>query len=140
MTLRVVCVAVAAAAALVAVELLVWILWPDGGGALFFATLVGLEWLERAGLPTLKGSSSGWPVPTGLGWIIALIARLVLYVSGGVGLAALWKRRLHRHKRPNQAMQLTASKPAVYAWSICRRERMLRGMRIGRAAAELLPR
>ena len=25
-------------------------------------------------------------------------------------------------------MQLTASKPAVYAWSVCRRERMLRGM------------
>ena len=31
-------------------------------------------------------------------------------------------------KAPNQAMQLTASKPAVYAWSVCRRERMLRGM------------
>ena len=31
----------------------------------------------------------------------------------------------------NQAMQLTASKPAVYAWSVCRRERTLRGMHTG---------
>jgi hypothetical protein len=34
-------------------------------------------------------------------------------------------------------MQLTASKPAVYAWSVCRRERMLRGMHRGLAAADL---
>lgn len=38
----------------------------------------------------------------------------------------------------NQAMQLTASKPVVYAWSVCRRERMLRGMRRGLAAADLV--
>ena len=37
--------------------------------------------------------------------------------------------------RPNQAMQLTASKSAVYAVSVCRRERMLRGMHSGLAAA-----
>ena len=36
---------------------------------------------------------------------------------------------------PNQAMQLTASKPDVYAWGVCRRKRMLRGMRRGLAAA-----
>ena len=35
----------------------------------------------------------------------------------------------------NQAMQLTASKPAVYASRVCRRERMLRGMQSGPAAA-----
>ena len=28
-------------------------------------------------------------------------------------------------------MQLTASKPDVHAWSVCRRERMLRGMHRG---------
>ncbi len=43
-------------------------------------------------------------------------------------------------KSPNQAMQLTASKPDVYAWSVCRRERMLRGMHRGLAAADLVSR
>jgi hypothetical protein len=28
----------------------------------------------------------------------------------------------------NQAMQLTASKPDVYAWGVCRRRRMLRAI------------
>ena len=39
-------------------------------------------------------------------------------------------------KSPNQAMQLTASKLDVYVWSVCRRERMLRGMHRGLAAAD----
>ena len=34
-------------------------------------------------------------------------------------------------------MQPTASKPVVHAWSVCRLERMLRGMHIGLAAADL---
>ena len=42
--------------------------------------------------------------------------------------------------RPNQAMQLTASKPDVHAWSVCRRPRMLRAMRRGLAAADLVSR
>ena len=37
-------------------------------------------------------------------------------------------------------MQLTASKPDVYAWSVCRRERMLRGVRRGLAAADFVAR
>ena len=41
---------------------------------------------------------------------------------------------------PNQAMQLTASKLAVYVWSVCRRERMLRAMHSGLAAADLVSR
>ena len=45
-----------------------------------------------------------------------------------------------RRQPSNQAMQLTASKPAVYAWSVCRRERIVRGMRRGLAAADLLSR
>ena len=40
----------------------------------------------------------------------------------------------------NQAMQLTASKPDVHAWSDCRRERILRGMHRGLAAADLVTR
>jgi hypothetical protein len=42
--------------------------------------------------------------------------------------------------RPNQAMQLTASKPAIYGWSVCRRNRMLRSVRGGLAAADLVSR
>ena len=41
---------------------------------------------------------------------------------------------------PNQAMQLTASKPAIYAGGVCHREHMLRGMRRGLAAADLVSR
>ena len=40
----------------------------------------------------------------------------------------------------NHAMQLTASKPAVYTSSVCRRERILRGMHSGLAAADLVSR
>jgi hypothetical protein len=40
----------------------------------------------------------------------------------------------------NQAMQLTASKPAIYAFSGCRRASMLRAMRTGLAAADLVSR
>ena len=40
----------------------------------------------------------------------------------------------------NQAMQLTASKLAIYARSVCRRERMLRGIHKGLAAADLVAR
>jgi hypothetical protein len=41
---------------------------------------------------------------------------------------------------PNQAIQLTASKSAIYAFRGCRRERMLRGMHRGLAAADLVSR
>ena len=40
----------------------------------------------------------------------------------------------------NQAMQLTASKPGVYAFRVCRRERMLRGMHRGLTVADLVSR
>ena len=40
----------------------------------------------------------------------------------------------------NQAMQLTASKPVVYAFSGCHRASMLRGMHSGLAAADLVSR
>ncbi len=37
-------------------------------------------------------------------------------------------------------MQLIASKPAIYAGGVCRRERILRGMHSGLAAADLVSR
>ena len=43
-------------------------------------------------------------------------------------------------QRPNQAMQLTASMPAICASGVCRRERILRFMHIGLAAADLVSR
>ena len=43
-------------------------------------------------------------------------------------------------RSPNQAMQLTASQLADYASRVCRRERMLRGMHSGLAAADLVSR
>ena len=49
----------------------------------------------------------------------------------------VWRRPTNAS---NQAMQLTASKPDLYAWSVCRRERMLRFMHRGLAAADLVSR
>jgi len=43
-------------------------------------------------------------------------------------------------QRPNQAMQLTASKPDVYAGGVCRRKRISCGMHRGLAAADLVSR
>ena len=59
---------------------------------------------------------------------------------------AAGSRKLHASgtrgdaKTSNQAMQLTASKLVVYASSVCRRARMLRGMHRGLAAADLVSR
>ena len=51
-------------------------------------------------------------------------------------------RRVHCElpNASNRAMQLTASKPDVYAWSVCRRKRMLRRMHRRLAAADLVSR
>ena len=49
-------------------------------------------------------------------------------------------RRIVDAGAPNQAMQLTASKPAIYAGGVCRRERMPRAMHGGLAAADLVSR
>ena len=45
-----------------------------------------------------------------------------------------------RPEPSNQAMQLTASKPAVYASGVCRRASMLRIMHRGLAVADLVSR
>ena len=46
----------------------------------------------------------------------------------------------HTSKKPNQAMQLTASKSAIYAFRVCHRASMLRSMHRGLAAADLVSR
>ena len=71
------------------------------------------------------------------------------FICTGRGLAcgspSRWmtpqEKQSYRCREPsNQAMQLTASKPVVRAWSVCRRERMLRRMHRGLAAADLVSR
>ena len=47
---------------------------------------------------------------------------------------------MKQRQPPNQAMQLTASKPDVYAFCGCRQGRMLRFMANGLAAADLVSR
>ncbi len=54
--------------------------------------------------------------------------------------AGLSLNEVAKQTGPNQAMQLTASKPAIYAFTVCRRERRLRGMHSGLAAADLVSR
>ena len=49
-------------------------------------------------------------------------------------------QKLLQRNPPNQAMQLTASKPDVRAWRVCRRERILRAVHRGLAAADLVSR
>ena len=84
----------------------------------------------------------------------ALLVRwaLAAAITSACIVCLLYKTRIERHprnregitnvhsERSNQAMQLTASNPADCAWSVCRREHTLRGMRRGLAAADLLAR
>ena len=69
-------------------------------------------------------------------WGLGFAACVALLITGTGAFAVIRPSRSH----PNQAMQLTASKPAVYASGVCRRERMLRGMHRGLAAADLVSR
>jgi hypothetical protein len=74
---------------------------------------------------------------------IAVLASLYLIAVYGVMVQKPNFQKLYRYfhaQRPNQAMQLTASKPDVYALSACRRERRLWIMHRGLAAADLVSR
>ncbi|MCA1660249.1 MAG: hypothetical protein LC642_06910 [Verrucomicrobiaceae bacterium] len=67
---------------------------------------------------------------------IILLVVLLLALVGALGFISV----LRSSKPSNQAMQLTASTPAVYAGDVCRRERMLRGTHRGLAVADLVSR
>ena len=56
--------------------------------------------------------------------------------NGAAGRRATWMGEPERVSSPG-GMRI---KPAVYAWSVCRRRRMLRDMRSGLAAADLVSR
>jgi hypothetical protein len=62
------------------------------------------------------------------------------YLDAGNDACGSSTNRRCRNQPSNQAMQLTASKSAIYAWSGCHRASMLRGMHRGLAAADLVSR
>ena len=47
----------------------------------YWFTLVVLQAFEHAGLPTLRGSLDGWPVPTRTGLLVACLGWFVLYAG-----------------------------------------------------------
>jgi hypothetical protein len=72
-------------------------------------------------------------------WLLAFL------VFGPVAELVYWRRYVwpldsSATDSVNQTMQLTASKPVVYASGVCRRERMLRRTHRGLAAADLVSR
>jgi hypothetical protein len=89
------------------------------------ATAVLTLWLVVAAVivaDVVHARFRGWLLPRALAllWIIILVWHLLDGISSYLG-------QVSRHvtaRRPNQAMQLTASKPAVYASRVCRRARM----------------
>ena len=98
MTLRTMILTALVCIGLLTLEFLLWIVWPRVGSACYFFTLVCLQLLEAVGLPTLKGSSSGWPLPTTLGWGFAVLARLALYFAVVSIIVRLCKRTAHGHQ------------------------------------------
>lgn len=56
----------------------------------YFVTVGILEKIEQVGLPTLRGSESGWPVPTTFGFLLAAAGWFAFYaaVLGAVMVAA----------------------------------------------------
>ena len=90
--------------------------------------------LSRAGLPQPYVRSTAYAA------VLFFVALLLLISAVIYDLSTYVSRREHGAQSSNQAMQLTASKPGVYAGGVCHGERMLRGMHIGLAAADLMSR
>ena len=99
---------------------------PDGEAALNFGALL-LQIEQAVGRSRFRR-------------VLATLPQETRELAFGQMTAARRIRDFVARKRPNQAMQLTASKPDVYAFRVCHRNRMLRGMRIGLAAADLVSR
>ena len=72
--------------------------------------------------------------------IVFYFALLLLIGAVTYDFASYARRRGDGAQSSNQAMQLTASKPDIYASGVCRQTRMLRGMHRGLAAADLVSR
>ena len=63
----------------VQVGLIAWV--PPIGVVSYYLTVVPLEMLESAGMPTLTGSLDGWPVPTNMGLVIAAVGWFFVYFA-----------------------------------------------------------
>lgn len=69
---------------------------PILGIVFWISTLVALSILEDCGLPTLQGSSDGWPMATTLGETIAVIAWWLIWSV--VVAIVLWRKRHQKEK------------------------------------------
>jgi hypothetical protein len=88
---------------------------------------------------------SGWLFPTLIYDAAAsessqMVALLISALSVQRMVLIVGDDSLMRRQRPNQAMQLTASKTAIYVLSVCHRAFSLRRSHIGLAAADLVSR
>ncbi len=80
--------------ALAAVHIGLCILVPPLGVWTYVYLLTILEVLEGAGLPTLKGSPDGWPVPTQVGRIIFYALWFALSAAVALAILAVSRRFL----------------------------------------------
>ena len=72
--------------------LIEWV--PPIGVVSYYLTVVPLELLESAGVPTLTGSPDGWPVPTNVGLAIAATGWFFVYFAPLSFLFVRAKRQL----------------------------------------------
>ena len=54
---------------------------PSIGETTYWITVPVLEAFERAGLPTLRGSPEGWPLPTQFGLVFSFFGWYILYAA-----------------------------------------------------------
>ncbi len=80
--------------------------------------------LARSGVPRayIRSVASG---------AILFFVALLLLIGAVIYDFSAYRARVDGAQSSNQAMQLTASKPATYAFTVCRRAGMLRGMSSG---------
>jgi hypothetical protein len=62
------------------------------GVASYFATAGVLQIFEAIGMPVLRGSPEGWPIPTGLGLTLSAVGWFLFYLGLLVAIYALTTR------------------------------------------------
>jgi peptidoglycan/LPS O-acetylase OafA/YrhL len=129
--------------------------WQRGGGPVFFALGIGCALLaygflraRRWSRPLFVLAVLSLTLPAVCMSLPAAETRLLFQLfsaawHSGTFFTVVQSESIFREAMrtpPNQAMQLTASKPAIYASSVCRQCGMLRSMHGGLAAADLVSR
>ena len=106
-----------------------------------FSVLEGDQTIRALLTPYMEG-----PKGTSLNNLVDLLRRYCVARSErprtaeAIAREAAKMMRYPTRKRPNQAMQLTASKSAIYTSRVCPRASMLRGMHRGLATADVVSR